>query len=98
VAERALAEELFDQRDLHHQLQTVVSRQGETIADLAPLRERLAHLAEVQETAPRCPPDWGALRVRPRTVELLTEADDRLHERRLFERAGDGWQVSLLSP
>jgi pyridoxamine 5'-phosphate oxidase len=98
LAERALAEALFDQRDLLHQLQTVVSRQGETIDDLAPLQDRLAHLLGVQETAPSCPPDWGALRVRPQTVELLSEADDRLHERRLFERDGDGWRQSLLSP
>jgi pyridoxamine 5'-phosphate oxidase len=98
LAERALAEELFDERDLAHQLQSIVSRQGEPIDALDPLRDRLAHLAEVQETAPVCPPDWGALRVRPATVELWSEASDRLHERRLFEREGDGWRVSLLSP
>jgi pyridoxamine 5'-phosphate oxidase len=98
LAERALAEELFGERDLAHQLQTIVSRQGEPIDALDPLRDRLAHLAEVQETAPACPPDWGALRVRPATVELWSEAPDRLHERRLFERKGDGWRVSLLSP
>src|SRR5207245_11747421 len=44
LAERALAEELFAERDLDHQLQTIVSRQGEPIEDLAPLRERGAHL------------------------------------------------------
>jgi len=98
LAERALAEELFAERDPLHQLQAVVSRQGETIEDLAPLRDRIAHLAEVQETAPRCPPDWGALRVRPEAVELWEEAADRIHERRLFERGEDGWSVSLLSP
>jgi pyridoxamine 5'-phosphate oxidase len=98
LAERSLAEELFAERDLLHQLQTVVSRQGEPIDDLGPLRERLAHLAEVQETPPPCPEDWGALRVRPETVELWSEAEDRLHERRLFRRAGDGWDVTLLSP
>jgi pyridoxamine 5'-phosphate oxidase len=98
LAERALAEELFDERDLAHQLQTIVSRQGEPIDELGPLRDRLAHLAEVQETAPACPPDWGALRIRPRTVELWSEAPDRLHERRLFERDGDGWAMTLLSP
>lgn len=98
LAERALAEELFAERDLLHQLQTVVSRQGEPIEDIEPLRARLAHLAEVQETAPACPEDWGALRVRPNTVELWSEASDRLHERRLFRRDGDGWSVSLLSP
>jgi pyridoxamine 5'-phosphate oxidase len=98
LAERSLAEELFDERDLFHQLQTVVSRQGEPIEDLAPLRDRLAHLAEVQETAPRCPPDWGALRVRPEAIELWREADDRIHERRLFTRGEDGWEMTLLSP
>ncbi len=98
LAERALADELFAERDPMHQLQTVVSRQGEPIEDLAELRDRLAHLAEVQETAPLCPEDWGALRVRPETIELWSEAPDRIHERRLFERDGDGWTTTLLAP
>lgn len=98
LAERALAEELFDERDPVHRLQTVVSRQGEPIDDLDHLRDRLAHLAQVQETAPACPEDWGALRVRPETIELWSESPDRLHERRLFARDGDGWELTLLSP
>ena len=98
LAERALAEELFEERDALHRFQTVVSRQGEPIESLDPLRDRLAHLAEVQETPPVCPEDWGALRVRPQAVELWAEADDRLHERRLFERDGEGWSLTLLSP
>jgi pyridoxamine 5'-phosphate oxidase len=98
LAERSLAEELFAERDLLHQLQTAVSRQGEPIEDLDPLRARLAHLAERQETAPACPKDWGAFRVEPSAVELWREAADRIHERRLFQRHGDGWSVSLLSP
>jgi pyridoxamine 5'-phosphate oxidase len=100
LADRALAEELFDERDLFHQLQTTVSRQGETIEGLDVLRDRLAHLAQVQETAPACPADWGALRVRPQTIELWSEAEDRLHERRLFQRdKGDGsWSLTLLAP
>jgi pyridoxamine 5'-phosphate oxidase len=98
IAERALAEQLFAERDPGHQLQTVVSRQGEPIASLDPLRDRLEHLATVQETAPACPSDWGALRVTPRAIEFWDEAPDRLHERRLFERDGDDWGVTLLSP
>jgi pyridoxamine 5'-phosphate oxidase len=97
-AERSLAESLFAERDIKHQLQTVVSRQGEPIADLDPLRDRLSHLIAVQETAPACPQDWGALRVFPEAVELWREAVDRLHERRLFERDGAGWKETLLSP
>jgi pyridoxamine 5'-phosphate oxidase len=97
-AERALAVELFEERGLAHQLQTVVSRQGEPIEQLDPLRERMSHLAKVQETAPACPEDWGALRVRPHAIELWSEAADRLHDRRLFERDGEAWKLTLLSP
>jgi pyridoxamine 5'-phosphate oxidase len=98
LAERALAEELFAERDPFHQLQTVVSRQGETIDDLDELRDRLAHLAAVQETAPACPDDWGALRMDPQAIEFWSEADDRIHERRLFRRDGAGWALTLLAP
>lgn len=98
LADRALAEELFAERDLLHRLQTVVSRQGEPTERLDPLRDRIAHLAQVQETAPACPEDWGALRVAPDAVELWSEAADRVHERRLFERDGERWTLTLLSP
>lgn len=98
LAERALAEELFEERDPAHRLQTIVSRQGERIESLEPLRDRLEHLIQVQEAPPRCPEDWGALRVRPATIEFWSEAEDRLHERRLFEREGNDWVSSLLAP
>ena len=98
LAERALAEELFAERDPFHQLQTVVSRQGEPIDDLDELRGRLAHLATVQETAPVCPEDWGVLRIRPETIELWSEAPDRIHERRLYSREGVDWELTLLAP
>jgi pyridoxamine 5'-phosphate oxidase len=98
VTDRRLSEELFAERDLFHQLQSVVSRQGEPTEDLAEIRGRLTHLAQVQETAPACPPDWGGLRVVPEIVELWSEAEDRIHERRLFAREGEGWSLTLLSP
>jgi len=98
LAERGLAEELFAERDLAHRYQTIVSRQGEPIDDLNPLRDKLRHLTEVQETAPACPEDWGALRVRPDSIELWREAPDRLHDRLLYEREEDGWRRSRLSP
>jgi pyridoxamine 5'-phosphate oxidase len=98
LAERSLAEELFAERDLLHQLQTVVSRQGDVIDDLSPLRERLRHLADIQETPPACPEDWGALRVRPSAIEMWSEAPDRLHERRLLTLEGTTWTLRLLAP
>jgi pyridoxamine 5'-phosphate oxidase len=98
VAERELARELFAERDLANQLQTLVSRQGEPIGDLAPLRARHEHLKATIEAPPECPEDWGAIRVEPDTVELWNEAGDRLHDRWLYERDGRRWQVSRLAP
>jgi pyridoxamine 5'-phosphate oxidase len=99
IAERELAEELFAERPRSHQLQALVSRQGEAIEDLGELRARLDELKAETDAQPiPCPADWGAIRVRPDVVELWSEGDDRLHERRLFERDGDSWAATLLSP
>jgi pyridoxamine 5'-phosphate oxidase len=98
VAERELTVELFAQRERSHQVQTLVSRQGEPIEDIAPLRARHAHLMEVMESAPKCPPDWGAIRVVPEAVEFWTQAPDRMHDRLLYERDGEGWRTTRLAP
>jgi pyridoxamine 5'-phosphate oxidase len=98
LAERALAEQLFAERAPSHQVQTLVSRQGEPIEDLAPLRARHAHLLEAMEAPPACPPDWGAISVRPQAVEFWLEGDDRLHDRLLYVRDGEGWSLTRLAP
>jgi pyridoxamine-phosphate oxidase len=98
VAERELGVELFSERELSHRVQTLVSRQGRPIDDSEPLRARYAHLMEVLEAPPDCPPDWGAIRVLPDAVEFWRQAPDRLHDRLLYERTRTGWSVARLSP
>jgi pyridoxamine 5'-phosphate oxidase len=98
LAERELAHELFAERDLPNQLQTLVSRQGTPITGLEPLRARHAHLKATMETPPACPEEWGAIRVHPDTVELWREASDRLHDRWLYERHDDQWKITRIAP
>jgi pyridoxamine-phosphate oxidase len=98
VAERVLAIELFAERELSHRVQTLVSRQGEPIEHIEPLRARHAHLMRALEAPPECPPDWGAIRVVPDAVEFWLQAPDRMHDRLLYVRSGTGWSTSRLSP
>jgi pyridoxamine 5'-phosphate oxidase len=98
VADRALAVELFSERNLSHRLQTLVSRQGQPIDDIQDLRARHAHLMDAMEAPPPCPDDWGALRVVPDTVEFWRQAPDRMHDRILYLREGDAWRRSRLAP
>lgn len=98
VTERKLALELFSERELSHRVQTLVSRQGERIDDIEPLRARHAHLMSTLESPPECPPDWGAIRVTPHTAEFWREAPDRMHERLLYERTRERWHMSRLAP
>ena len=98
VAERALSEQMCAERDVSRRLQSIVSRQGQPIDDLQPLRARHAHLLAAMEAPPECPPDWGAIRVRPQAIEFWSEASDRMHDRLLYERDGDAWSLMRLSP
>jgi pyridoxamine 5'-phosphate oxidase len=98
VAERALAEALFDERELSHRVQTLVSRQGEPIESVEPLRARHAHLMGALEAPPECPSDWGALRVHPDAMEFWEQAPDRMHDRLLYERDDAGWRRARLAP
>ena len=44
------------------------------------------------------PAHWGGFRVTPRALEFWQDREARLHERRVFTRAGGGWSEGLLYP
>jgi len=99
IGERELAEELFAARPRSHQLQALVSPQGEEIDDLDALRTRLGELSEQAADRPiPCPAGWGAVRIRPARIEFWAESADRLHDRLVYKADGDGWRCSRLAP
>jgi pyridoxamine 5'-phosphate oxidase len=70
------------------------SRQSQPIGS----REELEAAVAAQPAEPPRPDRWGGYRLVPETYEFWRHRDDRLHERHLFRRRGDGWQVLLLQP
>jgi pyridoxamine 5'-phosphate oxidase len=70
-----------------------------------PLETRETFEARIAEMAARFaggdvprPPRWTGWRVVPQVIEFWQDRDNRLHERLLFTKAGDGWSVGLLYP
>lgn len=70
------------------------SRQSRPIGSRAELEAQVA----AQPADPPRPEHWGGFRLVPDTYEFWHHRDDRLHERHLFRRGADGWQVLLLQP
>ncbi len=44
------------------------------------------------------PPHWGGYRLAPERIEFWSSEQYRLHDRRLFTRRGDGWEMTRLQP
>jgi pyridoxamine 5'-phosphate oxidase len=44
------------------------------------------------------PPNWGGYSVKPVNYEFWIGRENRLHDRFLYEKQNEGWQISRLSP
>lgn len=81
------------------QLGAWASHQSSPLDGRATLLARLDALTKQYEgrDVPR-PPHWGGFRLTPLAIELWKAGEFRLHDRSVYTRAGDGWEVTLLNP
>jgi len=95
----AEADAYFATRARSAQLGAWASEQSRELPDRLALERRIAEMGLKfgLGAVPR-PPHWSGFRVEPRAIEFWRDRPFRLHERLLYERAGEAWTVRRLYP
>jgi len=96
---REESEAYFRTRPRGHQLGAWASRQSSVVSGREELDRRLAELElEYRGKEIPLPPYWGGYLVAPERIEFWQGRANRMHDRLVYRRQGEGWVVERLSP
>ncbi len=102
VAEKVTAAETlayFVSRPFGNRLGAWVSQQSSVISSRKILEMKLDEMKrKFANGEVPVPSFWGGYRVRPETVEFWQGRPNRLHDRFLYTRTADAWQIDRLAP
>lgn len=97
---RTEAEAYWQTRPIKSQLGAIASNQSETIKDRQQLENAFQAALDKHglEGPIPLPDDWGGYRVIPSSIEFWQGQRSRLHDRLVYVRDAEGWQVKRLAP
>jgi pyridoxamine 5'-phosphate oxidase len=88
----------FASRPRDSQIAAAISPQSRPI-EREELDRRFQELAaELGESNPQRPENWGGYLLRPDTIEFWQGRDSRMHDRLVYRRGPEGWAVQRLAP
>lgn len=99
-APASVSDEYFQSRPRASQIGAWASPQSQPIGSREELEQREAAMLDqfgAQDLLPR-PENWGGYILRPHRVEFWQGRPSRLHDRIVYELAGETWTLSRLAP
>ncbi|MEM6258257.1 MAG: pyridoxamine 5'-phosphate oxidase [Planctomycetota bacterium] len=98
--DRNEAEAYWRTRPIKSQLGAIASSQSQTLKDRQQLEDAFQAAVDKYglEGPVPLPNDWGGYRVIPSSIEFWQGQRSRLHDRLVYARDAEGWQVKRLAP
>jgi len=97
--EDKISEDYFKERPKESQAGAWISRQSKEIKDRVKLEKM--HQTFLRNTGDKIiprPKFWGGYRLRPNMFEFWQGRESRLHDRFLYKKLGENWEISRLAP
>ncbi len=94
----AETDEYFHSRSRRSQMGSAVSRQSRPLGSREEMEEAVRRFAEEHPGEVPRPAYWKGYCLQPERVEFWKDGKDRLHDRFVFVRDGEGWGMERLWP
>ena len=93
------ADDYFASRRRESQIGAWASKQSSVLTIDQEFKDRLKKMADNFENQKVSrPPFWSGFRVAPRAIEFWQEGEFRIHNREIYTKVAQGWEVNKLYP